>query len=216
MAEREAIESQLIQQHLGLIYRSLQRYRGAVDEETMEDLRQTALMTFLTELRKFDHIANEDFLKSVTVRIRGAVIDELRARDHLSRDIRSLSNQIKKSKTQLMAQLGREPRESEICEALNITSQEFQNAMCDEVLCDDVELYDVVSETTEENKEVLAIFLQKELNKLPEDARKVLYLMYIMGLSTQETALALDINEVKVHRLKHKSIEMIKARVGNL
>ncbi len=215
-AHRHAIESAAIQSNLPLINRSLKRYRGAVDEDTLEDLRQTALITFVTELRKFDHIVNEDFIKSVTVRMRGAIIDELRSRDYLSRDNRTLANNIKKAESALMGQLGRTPRQSEICKVLNITAQEYLDAMSDLVLSDDIELYDSVDNSEEDNKEELALFIQQELEKLPEEVQRVMYLMYVMGLSTQETALALEISEVKVHRLKHKGVEVIKSRAERI
>ncbi|MGY2572180.1 sigma-70 family RNA polymerase sigma factor [Vibrio sp. C8] len=215
-AHRQAIESAAIQSNLPLINRSLKRYRGAVDEDTLEDLRQTALITFVTELRKFDHIVNEDFIKSVTVRMRGAIIDELRSRDYLSRDNRTLANNIKKAESALMGQLGRTPRQSEICKVLNITAQEYLDAMSDLVLSDDIELYDSVDNSEEDNKEEQALFIQQELEKLPEEVQRVMYLMYVMGLSTQETALALEISEVKVHRLKHKGVEVIKSRAERI
>ncbi len=215
-AHRHAAESAAIQSNLPLINRSLKRYKGAVDEDTLEDLRQTALITFVTELRKFDHIVNEDFIKSVTVRMRGAIIDELRSRDYLSRDNRTLANNIKKAESLLMGKLGRAPRQSEICSALNITAQEYLDAMSDLVLSDDIELYDSVDNSEEDNKEELALFIQQELEKLPEEVQRVMYLMYVMGLSTQETALALEISEVKVHRLKHKGVEVIKSRAERI
>ncbi len=216
MAERHAIEAAAIQDNLALINRSLKRYRGAVDEDTLEDLRQTALMSFVTELRKFDHIVNEDFIKSVTVRMRGAIIDELRSRDYLSRENRTLANSIKKAESLLMAKLGRSPKQSEVCDVLNITAQEYFDAVSDLVLSDDIELYDSIENSDEDNKEELALFIQQELDKLPEEIKRVMYLMYVMGLSTQETALALEISEVKVHRLKHKGVEVIKSRVERI
>ncbi|WP_254869288.1 sigma-70 family RNA polymerase sigma factor [Vibrio diazotrophicus] len=215
-AHRHALESEAIQSNLPLINRSLKRYRGAIDEDTLEDLRQTALITFVTELRKFDHIVNEDFIKSVTVRMRGAIIDELRSRDYLSRDNRTLANNIKKAESALMGRLGRTPRQSEICSALNISAQEYLDATSDLVLSDDIELYDSVDNSEENNKEELALFIQQELEKLPEEVQRVMYLMYVMGLSTQETALALEISEVKVHRLKHKGVEVIKSRAEKI
>ncbi len=215
-AERHAIESAAIQSNLPLINRSLKRYRGAIDEDTLEDLHQTALMAFVTELRKFDHIVNEDFIKSVTVRMRGAIIDELRSRDYLSRENRTLANNIKKVESVLMGKLGRTPRQSEVCGALDITAQEYLEAMSDLVLSDDIELYDSIESNEEDNKEELVLFLQQELEKLPEDIQRVMYLMYVMGLSTQETALALEISEVKVHRLKHNGVEVIKSRAERI
>ncbi|SDH13309.1 RNA polymerase sigma factor for flagellar operon FliA [Vibrio xiamenensis] len=213
-AQRAAVESQALQSHLALIHRALSRYRGVVDEATLEDLKQTALITFVTELRKFDHIVNDDFLRSATVRIRGAIIDELRQRDYLSRDKRTLSNQIKKAESILMGKLGRTPTISEVCRGLKISHQDYQDAMADMVLSDDVELFNIASSCDEDNeREALQLLVENELNKLPEEVRKVMYLMYVEGLSTQETALVLELNDIKVHRLKHKGIETLKTRL---
>ncbi|MCW0469525.1 hypothetical protein OH492_12615 [Vibrio chagasii] len=60
-------------------------------------------------MRKFDHVANDDFRRAVAVRIRGRLIDELRRRDYMERDKRQLVNRIKHAERQLLQQLGREP-----------------------------------------------------------------------------------------------------------
>ncbi|MGR5456901.1 sigma factor, partial [Vibrio alfacsensis] len=81
-ATLQELEKLVLQQNIKLINGLLYQYRYAVDEGTFEDLRQTAMMTLVIELRKFDHVANDDFRRAVAVRIRGELVDELRRRDY--------------------------------------------------------------------------------------------------------------------------------------
>ncbi len=208
--DKHRIEEQAMRENIRLIHRLVNHYRGVVDEYTLQDLQQTACMAFILELRKFDHIINDDFRRSVIVRVRGALIDELRSRDYLSRDKRSLINKIRKAESHLMAQLGRGAKASEICTYLEITVQEYNDAVQDGSLFDDVELQDIAADIDDEDKEQWAFELESQLNKLPEDIKKVMYLMFVMGLSTQETALTLEISDIKVHRLKCKGVEILK------
>lgn len=207
------IEAQAISDNMGLVNSLLNHYRGAVDEGLMEDLRQTALMTLILELRKFDHIANEDFRRSAAVRIRGALIDDLRSRDYLNRERRTLVNQIKKAETLLMQKLGREAKVAEVCRVLKISEADYQDAMCHLMVFDDIELCHVTDHFEESEEGQLQNEIELVLNDMPEQQQQVMYLMYVVGLSTAETALSLEINEVKVHRLKHKGIEALKARM---
>lgn len=214
LTKRHVIEQQAIESHLKIIHRSLNKYRSSVDHDTFEDLKQISLMTFIVELRKFDHIVNDDFLKSVTVRLRGAIVDELRARDYMSREQRSLSNKIKSTERTMMARNGRCPTQAEICTELGISHQEYMSAIIELTLSDDIELLDLSQNCEDSQKEFLLLVIEKELKLLPSSIQKVLYFIYVMGLSTQETAEVLNINEIKVHRIKHKGIEMIRSRLG--
>ncbi|WP_231623421.1 sigma-70 family RNA polymerase sigma factor [Vibrio furnissii] len=212
--QRNVLEQQALESHLYLIQRSLNKYRGVVDPDTLDDLRQIALMAFILELRKFDHVINDDFLKSVTVRLKGAIIDELRARDYLSREQRSLSNKIKDTERKFMAKYGRSPTQADICSQLNISSEEYMNAIIDLTMSDDVELFELVNHADDSQKEFISLMLEKELKQLAPSIQKVLYFIYVMGLRTQETAQVLEISEMKVHRIKHKGIEIIRSRLG--
>ncbi len=109
-ATLQELEKLVLQQNIKLINGLLYQYRYAVDEGTFEDLRQTAMMTLVIELRKFDHVANDDFRRAVAVRIRGELVDELRRRDYMERDKRQLVNRIKLAERQLVQQLARQPQ----------------------------------------------------------------------------------------------------------
>ncbi|TVO32277.1 sigma-70 family RNA polymerase sigma factor [Vibrio algivorus] len=214
---RQLLEEQSVRQNIRLIHRLVNHYRGAVDEGCLEDLQQVALMTYVLELRKFDHIDNDDFKGAVIVRIRGALIDELRQRDHLSRGKRSIVNRIRKAEQVLVSQNKRQVTAKEICSYLDISLSEYNEAMVDSSVLADIELDEIGHEYASSNEGLdskdLKMSLEKELEKLPEDMRKILYLMYVMGLSTQETALVMEVSEIKVHRLKTKGIELLKQRI---
>ncbi len=215
---RHLIEEKSVKENIRLIHRLVNHYRGVVDEGCLEDLQQIALMTYVLELRKFDHVDNDDFKGAVIVRIRGALIDELRQRDHLSRGKRSMVNKIKKAEQYLIAKHKKAISAMEICEYLDISISEYNEALIDASVIADIELHDIGDEyaehTSESSSEDLKIILEKELENLPEEMRKVLYLMYVMGLSTQETALVIEVNEIKVHRLKTKGIELLRQRLA--
>lgn len=202
-ATLQELEKLVLQQNIKLINGLLYQYRYAVDEGTFEDLRQTAMMTLVIELRKFDHVANDDFRRAVAVRIRGELVDELRRRDYMERDKRQLVNRIKLAERQLVQQLARQPTTNEICHYLGIESNDYQQAMTLVDVFDDIELETVVTAVPETDREVLFNEVKQVLNTLPEMEQRILYLVYVKSLSTKETALVLDINEIKVLSLIH-------------
>ena len=147
------------------------------------------------------------------MRIRGELIDELRRRDYMERDKRQLVNRIKHAERQLLQQLGREPTSNEVCRHLGVEASDYQQAMTLVDVFDDIELESVVTAVPETDKEVLFNEVKEVLNSLPAMEQRILYLVYVKSLSTKETALVLDINEIKVHRLKHRGLDILKSRI---
>ena len=114
---------------------------------------------------------------------------------------------------QLVQQLARQPTTNEICHYLGIESNDYQQAMTLVDVFDDIELETVVTAVPETDREVLFNEVKQVLNTLPEMEQRILYLVYVKSLSTKETALVLDINEIKVHRLKHRGLDILKSRM---
>ncbi|MGF1747920.1 MULTISPECIES: sigma-70 family RNA polymerase sigma factor [Vibrio] len=209
----QALENLVLQENIKLINGLLYQYRYVVDAGTFEDLQQTAMMTLVIELRKFDHVANDDFRRAVAVRIRGEIIDELRRRDYMERDKRQLVNKIKKAERELLQLLGREPAVNEICRHLGIQDDDFQQAMMLVDVIDDIELDSVMAKGSDTDRDVLLSEVRQVLETLPEREKRILYLVYVKNLSTKEVAQVLDINEIKVHRIKHRGLDILKSRM---
>ncbi len=214
LSQRHLIETRVLKEHAGFINRILRPYFCVFDDGTIEELRQIALMTFLLELRKFDHVVDDDFMKSATLRVRGEVIDELRRRDPMERRKRQLVNQIKKAENILAGRLGRQPTASELCKATDITLEEYHEVVQVIVVDSEVELDAMVAASDNSDHEARLLELQECLETLSEEQQKVMYLLYVQGMNLKETALTLDLNESKVFRIKQASIELLKAKLS--
>ncbi len=210
LSQRNIIESKVLSEHAPFINRILKPYLCVFDDGTIEELRQIALMTFLLELRKFEHVVNEDFIKSATVRVRGEVIDELRRRDPMERRKRQLVNNVKKAEMALTQKLGRTPSASEVCQAMQISSEDYHLAMQVIVIDDEVELDGLVSSTHEQDPSFSMLELENALESLNEEQQKVMFLLFVEGLNIKETALVLELSESKVFRIKQTCLKILK------
>ncbi|MEZ8987921.1 sigma-70 family RNA polymerase sigma factor [Vibrio breoganii] len=211
--ECEAIEARVLDENSNLVRSLLKPYRYALDEGTLEDLTQVAFMAMVIELRKFSHVDSVEFKKSATVRMRGEIIDELRRRDFAERNLRTLSNSVKKAEGVLRQRLGREPNESEVCAALAISIDDYREAKSLEMIAMDIEFDERVSATDsveDEQKE----FVADALSRLDDRSQKMIYLLYVGGLGLEEVALVMGTSRATVARVKELAISKIKHLLG--
>ncbi|MGR5167194.1 sigma-70 family RNA polymerase sigma factor [Vibrio astriarenae] len=209
----QQLEQKVISDNARLVNSLLYQYRSVLDPATLEDLRQTALIALVLEFRKFDHVDNEYFKRSAVVRIRGAIIDELRRRDFLARDKRKLLNSVKKAEAKLQQKYGREVTSREVCADLKISEAMLHEAMEYSEVVDEFALDTTLSYCNDGDNQVLVSELTEHLESLPEQEQRVLYLIYVKSLTTKEVSLVLEINEIKVHRLKHHGLSLLRSRM---
>ncbi len=92
----------------------------------IDDLIQTGMIGLADAITRFDPALGAEFEAFATPRIRGAMLDELRAADHLSRGTRRQQRSVDASINRLEQQLGRPPLESEIAVSLDLSLPEYQ------------------------------------------------------------------------------------------
>ena len=95
---------------------------GAIDRDDME---QIGLMGLLEALRRYG-VPDQSFGSYASLRIRGAILDELRRQDWRPRAVRQESHRLRDSVRALTRRLGREPQEAEIMAALKLTPEAYQ------------------------------------------------------------------------------------------
>ena len=93
---------------------------------TTEDLVGAGLIGLMDAASRYDPEMREQFGAFVATRVRGAMIDELRAHDPLSRDLRVKSNRLSKAIHQLVHSLQRQPNEEEIAASLGVPLAGYQ------------------------------------------------------------------------------------------
>src|SRR5579871_1917981 len=86
----------------------------------IDDLISAGVIGLLEAAERFDPTRVNRFEAFAEFRIRGAMLDDLRSRDTLSRDMRRLSNELREATRSLEAQLGRAPDHEEIAKRLGV------------------------------------------------------------------------------------------------
>lgn len=185
-----------------------------------EDLVQAGVVGMMGALRAFDRSITDSLELYVERRIRGAILDELRALDPLSRDQRKDARAIQAATRQLEAELGRSPEEAEIAarsglpvERLRVVvarsaaiAPESLDAdgvapMVDLGAVDPVELL-AASETRERLEEALA--------ELGERERQVVALYYVEELSLKEIGGLFRITESRVCQIHGVAVRKLR------
>ncbi|MEQ8202373.1 MAG: FliA/WhiG family RNA polymerase sigma factor [Smithellaceae bacterium] len=203
-----------------------------IDSADKEDLVNVGIMGLMSALEKYDKNRNVQFETYASFRIRGAVLDELRAKDWVPRATRSKDNKLENAMVVLEKKLGRAPTEDEIAQQLNIPLEEYFKLL-DEARCislistedlppDYLERYsreDIVEEISAGNPLNLLVNmeikdkLKKAVDKLPEKERLVLSLYYFEEMTMKETGRVMSLTESRVCQLHAQAVLRLRSMV---
>jgi len=203
-----------------------------IDSADKEDLVNVGIMGLMSALEKYDTTRNVQFETYASFRIRGAVLDELRAKDWVPRATRSKDNKLENAMVVLEKKLGRAPTEDEIAQQLNIPLEEYFKLL-DEARCislistedlppDYLERYsreDIVEEISAGNPLNLLVNmeikdkLKKAVDRLPEKERLVLSLYYFEEMTMKETGRVMSLTESRVCQLHAQAVLRLRSMV---
>lgn len=188
---------------------------GAIDRDDME---QIGLMGLLEALRRYGE-PDGAFGSYASLRVRGAILDELRRQDWRPRAVRQESHRMRDSVRALTRKLGREPAEADIIKALGITAEAYhehqmaENAESigsfDEVLQDTVGQGE--SAPSPEEQLMVRRSLEQALRGLDEREQRVVQMYYEFELSYKEIAAVLDLTDARVCQLNKGALGKMKA-----
>ena len=187
---------------------------GAIDRDDME---QIGLMGLLEALRRYGE-PDGAFGGYAALRIRGAILDELRRQDWRPRAVRQHSHKLRDAVRALTRQLGREPSEPEIVASLGITIDEYQAYLMDEnaeqIASFDEILQDSLSNDSAPSPEeqlMVRRSLEQALRGLDEREQRVVQMYYEFELSYKEIAAVLDLTDARVCQLNKAALGKMKA-----
>jgi RNA polymerase sigma factor for flagellar operon FliA len=204
-----------------------------IDVADKEDLINVGIMGLMSALDKFDKTRNVQFETYASFRIRGAVLDELRAKDWVPRATRSKDNKLENAMVALRKRLGRAPGEEEIAAHLGI-SLEVYFKLLDDSRCvalistenlppDYLERYsreDIMDEISKGNPLNSLVNmevkdkLKKAIDQLPEKERLVLSLYYYEEMTMKEAGRVMDLTESRVCQLHAQAVLRLKSIVN--
>jgi len=199
-----------------------------------EDLLSAAFIGLLDALEKFDPSKGTKFETYAVWRIRGAVLDELRSQDWISRSTRRKARQVEEAWAQLNQRLGRCASEAELAKELKLSSEDFSRLL-DEVRatvllplhnpmsvdddCEVAGLIDVLGDETVRNPleeieiEEAKRCLMEAINDLSEQERAVIGLYYYEEMTLKEIGEVLQISESRVSQVHTRALLRLRGRV---
>ena len=200
------------------------------------DLVSYGLLGLIGAIERYDPDRDVKFETYAIARIKGSIIDELRAMDWVPRSVRARARDIERAIGELEAQSGRAPTEEEIAAKLGVSQDELGEnlleisrssiAALDELWTisssggDQVALIDTIEDT--QGPEPQTALAQTEMRealgeaiaRLPEREKLVVTLYYYEELTLREIGEVLGVTESRVSQLHTKAILRLKARLG--
>ncbi|WP_414673257.1 MULTISPECIES: RNA polymerase sigma factor FliA [unclassified Methylophaga] len=225
----ELSQHQLIEQHGGLVkriaYHLVARLPHTVD---VNDLIQAGMIGLLDASNQYKASQGASFETYAGIRIRGAMLDEIRRNDWAPRSVHRKAREIAEVMHQLEQQLGRAPLEQEVADALQMTleqyHQQLQDASGHQVFSlDDMtdnQLTDGESfgsddigpaEITENNNFEQA--LTEAIGALPERERLLMSLYYNEELNLKEIGEVLGVSESRVSQIHTQTVVRLRSKL---
>lgn len=200
------------------------------------DLVSYGIFGLIDAIDKYDQSRNIKFETYAISRIRGAIIDELRAIDWVPRSVRAKARQVEKAYGDLENKLKRPPSDAEIAAEMGIEIEEL-NAIytqlssvsliaLDELMSVDGEKGDRLSlvETLEDTKtegpvemfesEEMKSILTGAINRLPEREKIVVTLYYYEGLTLAEIGQVLGVTESRICQMHTKAVLALRGKIS--
>ena len=200
------------------------------------DLVSYGLLGLIGAIERYEPDRDVKFETYAIARIKGSIIDELRAMDWVPRSVRARARDIERAIAELERKLVRAPTDEEIAKRLGITTDELEESLSeisrssiaalDELWTvsgsggDQVALIDTIEDTHgPEPQTALAATELKDMMgeaiaRLPEREKLVVTLYYYEELTLREIGEVLGVTESRVSQLHTKAILRLKARLS--
>lgn len=183
----------------------------------LDDLVQVGLIGLADALGRFDAAQGVKFETFASVRIRGAMLDELRGGDWMSRGDREHQRAIEAARSTLAHQLGRAPSEGETARQLGLSLADYQrqrDRVCDtaQACAEDMDhMADPGPDLVDRlDSARLRQALATAITRLPERHQQVLALVHDDGLRQVEAAAVLDVSPSRVCHLHRQAVERLR------
>ncbi|MFD2168169.1 RNA polymerase sigma factor FliA [Thalassotalea euphylliae] len=222
-------KSALLQEHSVLVkriaYHLLARLPASV---IVDDLIQSGMIGLLEAANNFDASKGASFETFAGIRIRGAMLDEIRKGDWTPRSVHKNSRLVADTIKQLEAEFGRDVTDAEVAEKLDISVNEYHHIL-NEVsagkiigiedlgVSEDAVSYDEDYQQDDPYQSIEQVVFKKALTEcistLPEREALVLSLYYDEELNLKEIGQVLDVSESRVSQIHSQAMHRLKARM---
>ncbi len=197
------------------------------------DLVQYGMFGLIDAIDKFEPERGFKFETYAVNRIKGSILDELRALDWVPRSVRARAREIQRSLAELEHSLQRTPSEQELADFMDWRKSDLQNALAeisnlgmvalDELLNpgerDSASLGDLMADPRTSHpggsfeKQEMRHFLADAISRLPDRERLVVTLYYYEGMTLAEIGNVLDVTESRICQIHTKAVMSLRNRM---
>jgi RNA polymerase sigma factor for flagellar operon FliA len=199
----------------------------------LDDLISSGVIGLMDAIEKYDPTRDNKFKTYAEFRIRGSILDELRAQDWVPRSVRDKAKLLDRTIIELEAELGRSPSDEEVSTRLSITMEEFHDLVNQVRPVSVLSIDDSATFSNVDKKSILNILegtkfnnpynqlniksvkeiVAKAIEELPERQRLVLSLYYYEDLNLKEIGKILRVTESRVSQLHAQAITRLRAKL---
>ena len=231
--EHSPVSEEVLREHLPMVRFLALRIRERLPQQVeMEDLISAGVVGLMDAMQKFDPGKKVQFRTYAQFRVRGAMLDSLRALDWGPRDLRRKGRAVEEAIRSLSAKLGKAPTEVEVAKEMGLELNAYQQLLGE---LSGLELSSLNATPGEDaGVEALALvpagpeddpFLQCQSNEmrrllaeaiedLPERERTVLTLYYYEELTMREVGATLGVVESRVSQLHSSAMARLRVALG--
>ncbi len=230
----EVLRNRLMEHYLQLVRYNAERIHTKLpDEVDIDDLMSAGIFGLKDAIEAFDMDRGVKFETYCAPRIRGAILDELRAMDWVPRLVRSRTSQVEHARKSLEMEKGRSVSEEEIAQRLNMSRDEFDKIRKDGSPISTVSLNRKWYET-DSNKDVREIDVledPRQVNPLTAAQRRdlkdlitqglsraerlIVVLYYYEQMTMKEIGTTLDLSESRVSQMHSSILARLKAQLSH-
>jgi len=222
--------SDLIGRHSELVQKIAYHLMARLPANVLvDDLVQSGMIGLLEAARNFDATKGASFETFAGIRIRGAMLDEMRKGDWVPRSVHKNSRAIAAAIDEVEKQTGESATEVEIANYLQVTLSEYQKMLQDvncaklvayEDLPNPNDMFAQTSATSDSTFDDVAenqftTKLAEMIETLPQREALVLSLYYDEELNLKEIGLILEVSESRVSQILSQALHKLKSKVNS-
>lgn len=228
----EKLREQIILEYVPLVKLvagRLNMYLGYTVE--YDDLVGYGVFGLIDAIDKFDYDKGIKFETYASLRIRGAILDQIRKMDWIPRSVRQKQKQIEAAVTKLEKEKGANLKDKDVALELGISLDEYRNWESLTNISNIASLDEFMEQGTDggvkefkntafiepeqaADREEVKKLLMESLELLTEKERKVVLLYYYEDLTLKEVAGVLEVSESRISQLHSKALEKMRKHLG--
>ncbi len=201
----------------------------------LDDLISSGVIGLMDAIEKYDPTRDNKFKTYAEFRVRGAILDELRAQDWVPRSVRDKAKLLDRTYAALEQGLGRAATDEEVAAELKMSMEEFYDLVNQVRPVSLLSIDDANTFSNVDKKSILNLLEAARLNnpfnqlnlkkvkevvagaieELPEKQRLVLSLYYYEDLNLKEIGRVLDVTESRVSQLHAQAVTRLRAKLSS-